>query len=150
MSTTTSCNLFATSDEQLNYNLGELVKLIVGAFQDGTVSTKNSERLQNLTIDDIIDLVIKKLPNTDITTYITQNGTTIVEMIDSYNIVKDTKFVNSGFIPFELITRRENDPNDPTGVLKIEVPYIRAKLPYDLVNKDRIVQIHLTTKNDDN
>ena len=59
MSTQPPCNLFATSDEQLNYNLGELVKLIVNAFQDGTVSTKNSERLQNLTIDDIIDLVIK-------------------------------------------------------------------------------------------
>ena len=147
---TTSCQIQPTMDEQLNYNLGELVKMIIGAFQDGTVSTMNSERLQNLTVDDIVDIVIKKLPNTDITTYITQNGTTIVEMIDSYNIIKDTKFVNSEFIPFELITRRENDPTDPTGVLKIEVPYIRAKLPYDLVNKDRIVQIHLTTKNDDN
>ena len=145
-----SCVIQPTMDEQLNYNLGELVKMIIGAFQDGTVSPKNSDRLQNLTVDDIVDIVIKKLPNTNLTSYITQNGTTIVEMIDSYNIIKDTKFVNSDFLEFEVISRRENDPADPTGVTKIEVPYIRAKLPYDLVNKDRIVQIYLTTKNDDN
>jgi len=147
---TSSCVIQPTMDEQLNYNLGELVAMIIGAFQDGTVSTKNSERLQNLTVDDIIDIVIKKLPSTNLTSYITQNGTTIVEMIDSYNIIKDTKFVNSDFLEFQVITRREDDPTDPTGITKIEVPYIRAKLPYDLINRDRIVQVYLTTKNDEN
>ena len=145
-----SCIIQPTMDEQFNYNLGELVAMIVGAFQDGTVSTKNSERLQNLTVDDIIDIVIKKIPDTNLTSYITQNGTTIVEMVQSFNIIKDTKFVNSDFLEFQVITRREDDPNDPTGITKIEVPYIRAKLPYDLINKDRIVQIYLTTKNDEN
>lgn len=146
---TSSCVIQPTSDEQLNYNLAELVKMIVGAFQDGTVSPKNSDRLQNLTVDDIINLVVAKLPSTNLTSYITQNGTTIVEMIDSYNIIKDTKFVNSDFLEFRVITRRENDPEDPTGVNKIEVPYIQAKLPYDLINKDRIVQIYITTKDND-
>lgn len=146
----TSCVIQPTSDQQLNYNLAELVKLLIASLQDGTIAVKNSERIQNLTIDDIIELAKKAMPNQDINNYITENGTNIIEMIDSYSIVRDTKFVNSNFIPFKVITRLETDPNDPTGLTQIDVPYIQAKLPYDIINKDRIVQIYITTKNDTN
>ena len=145
-----SCVIQPTSDQQLNYNLAELVKMLIASLQDGTIAVKNSERIQNLTIDDIIELAKKAMPNQDINNYITQNGTNIIEMIDSYSIIRDTKFVNSNFIPFKVITRLENDPNDPTGITKIDVPYIQAKLPYDIINKDRIVQIYITTTNDQN
>ena len=143
---TTSCTIQPTSDDQLNYNLVSLVKLIVESLQDGTVTVKNSQRLQNLTVDDILALAKKNSPVQDINNYITQNGTNIIEMIQSYNITRDTKFVTSGYIPFKVITRREPDPSDPTGVTQREIPYIQAKLPYDIINKDRIVSIHLTTR----
>ena len=147
---TSSCVIQPTSDQQLNYNLAEMVKILIASLQDGTIAVKNSERIQNLTIDDIIDLAKKAVPNQDINNYITENGTNIIEMIDSYSIVRDTKFVNSNFIPFKVITRLETDPSDPTGLTQINVPYIQAKLPYDIINKDRIVQIYITTKNDTN
>ena len=117
-----SCVIQPTSDQQLNYNLAELVKLLIASLQDGTIAVKNSERIQNLTIDDIIELAKKAMPNQDINNYITQNGTNIIEMIDAYSIVRDTKFVNSNFIPFKVITRLETDPNDPTGLTQINVP----------------------------
>ena len=147
---TSSCVIQPTTDQQLNYNLAELVKLIIASLQDGTIPVKNSERLQNLTIDDIIELTKKALPNQDINNYITENGTNIIEMIDAYSIVRDTKFVNSNYIPFKVITRLETDPEDETGLTQINVQYIQAKLPYDIINKDRIVQIYITTKNDTN
>ena len=106
---TSSCVIQPTSDQQLNYNLAEMVKMLIASLQDGTIAVKNSERIQNLTIDDIIDLAKKAVPNQDINNYITQNGTNIIEMIDSYSIVRDTKFVNSNFIPFKVITRLEKD-----------------------------------------
>ena len=143
-----SCTIQPTSDQQLNYNLAEFVKILISSLQDGTIAVKNTERIQNLTIDDIINLAKQAMPNQDINNYITENGINIIEMIDSYNIIKDTKFVNSNFIPFKIISRQENDPTDPTGISKIQVPYIQAKLPYDIINKDRIVQIYITTKND--
>ena len=147
---TNSCTIQPTSDQQLNYNLAEFVKILIASLQDGTIAVKNTERIQNLTIEDIVNLAKQAIPNQDINNYITENGTNIIEMIDSYNIIKDTKFVNSNFIPFKIISRTENDPNDPTGITKIQVPYIQAKLPYDIINKDRIVQIYITTKDDNN
>mgnify|MGYP003585807444 CR=1 FL=1 len=146
----TSCAIQQTSDQQLNANLANLVKVLIGAMRDGTIAVKNAERLQNLTVNDILELAKKNSPVQDINNYITQNGTNIVEVIESHSISRDTKFVTTGFIPFKIITRKEIDPSDPTGTTKIDVPYIRAKLPYDLVNKDRIVQVYLTTKNDSN
>lgn len=147
---TNSCTIQPTSDQQLNYNLAEFVKILIASLQDGTIAVKNTERIQNLTIEDIVNLAKQAIPNQDINNYITENGTNIIEMIDSYNIIKDTKFVNSNFIPFKIISRTENDPTDPTGITKIQVPYIQAKLPYDIINKDRIVQIYITTKDDNN
>ena len=145
-----SCILQPTSDHQLNANLSTFMKLLITGMKDGTIPVKNAARLQNLTVNDIIELAKKASPVQDINNYITENGTNIIEMIDSYSIIRDTKFVTTGFIPFKVITRREDDPSDPTGITKIEVPYIKCTLPYDIINKDRIVQIYITTKNDDN
>ena len=147
---TSSCTIQPTSDHQLNANLAQFTKLLINALKDGTIPVKNSERLQNLTINDIVELVKKSLPNSSINNYINPAGTNIIEHVDSYNIIKDTKFAVSDFIPFKVITRQEPDLNDPLGIAKIDVPYIQATLPYDLLNKDRIVQIYITTKNDIN
>lgn len=134
-----------TADEQLNANLTTLVKILIDSLQDGSIPVKNSSRLQNLTVDDILALAKKNSPVQEIKNYITQNGTNIVEMIEAFNITRDTRYVTSGNIPFKVLIRKELDPSDPTGVARIDVPWIQAKLPYDLKNKDRIVGIHLTT-----
>jgi hypothetical protein len=43
---TSSCVIQPTSDQQLNYNLAEMVKMLIASLQDGTIAVKNSERIQ--------------------------------------------------------------------------------------------------------
>lgn len=138
----------STADLQLNKNFVDYTKILIDALKNGLIPVKNANRIQNLTVDDIVDIVKNKLPNQNINNYITDNSANIIEMIDSYEIIRDTKFVTTDYLPFRVITRREQDITDPTGETYLNVPHLKVKLPIDLINKDRIVQVYITNKND--
>lgn len=133
-----------TTDLQVSANIANAVKLLIGLLQDGTIPVKNSARLQNLTVDDIIKLATAKIQVPDIRNHIITNEnneiTNIIEQITSYNLIRDSKFVQSNYIKFKLVDLgTELAPNK----------FISFHLPKDVYNKDRIVAIHLTTKNDE-
>ena len=141
---TPTCSKLETTDLQVSANIANAVKLLIGLLQDGTIPVKNSARLQNLTVDDIIKLATAKIQVPDIRNHIITNEnneiTNIIEQITSYNLIRDSKFVQSNYIKFKLVDLgTELAPNK----------FISFHLPKDVYNKDRIVAIHLTTKNDD-
>lgn len=142
--TTAECSKFETTDLQVSANIANAVKLLIGMLQDGTIPVKNSARLQNLTIDDIVKLATSKIVIPDIRNHIVTNEnneiTNVIEQITNYNIIKDTKFVTSDYIKFKFTDiGTELAPNK----------FIEFHLPKDLYNQDRIVAIYLTTKNDE-
>ena len=147
MSTTPpeSCNKLETTDLQVSANIAEAVKILISKFQDGTIPVKNSSRLQNLTIDDIIKLATSKIQIPDIRNHIITNENNeiinVLEQITNYDIIRDTKFVQSNYIKFKYVD---------LGTELVPDKYISFHLPNDLVNQDRIVAIYLTTKNDEN
>lgn len=135
-----TCELKQTTDQQLQANLEEFAGLIVTLLQDGTIPVKNSDRLQNLGIDDIIELVKSSINIPNIYNHIVTNTnndiTNMISIINDYKIVKDSKFVQSDFIRFKVIQE--------DGITKLI-----CHLPQDIINLDRIVQIYITTKADD-
>ena len=152
--TTTNTNIIPANgtnpaDIQLNENFAAYTKILIDALKNGLIPVKNANRIQNLTVDDIVEIVKNKLPVQNISNYITENSTNVIEMVQSYNIIRDTKFVTTDYLPFRIIQRREQDLiNDPSGATYIDVDYLKVKLPKDLSNKDRIVQVYVTNKND--
>ena len=141
---TPTCSKLETTDLQVSANIANAVKLLIGLLQDGTIPVKNSARLQNLTVDDIIKLATAKITVPDIRNHIITNEnneiTNVIEQITNYNLIRDSKFVQTDYIKFKFVDLgTELAPNK----------FISFHLPKDLYNKDRIVAIHLTTKNDD-
>ena len=146
----TSCVLQQTTDEQINQNLAGMIQILVTALQDGTIPVANSARLQNLTVDDIIDLIIDELPSITSSIITNVDGTisNIIEMITEHQITRDSKFVNTDFLQFK-IEDRINPDTDKYGP-DYTIKYLVCWLPQDLSNKERIVAVYLTTKNDNN
>lgn len=143
--TTEECSKFETTDLQVSANIANAVKLLIGMLQDGTIPVKNSARLQNLTIDDIVKLATSKIVIPDIRNHIVTNEnneiTNVIEQITNYNIIKDSKFVTSDYIKFKFID---------LGTAAAPNKFIEFHLPPDLYNQDRIAAIYFTTKNDEN
>ena len=141
---TAQCNKLDTTDLQVSANIANAVKLLIDLLQDGTIPVKNSARLQNLTVDDIIKLATSKIQIPDIRNHIITNEnntiTNVIEQITNYNIVKDTKIVQSDYIKFKFVD---------LGTELAPDKYISFHLPKDLYNRDRIIAIYLTTKNDE-
>jgi len=99
---TTTCVKQDTTDLQLNANLARLTSRIVEAVKTGVVVAGNSERLQGLTVDDIIDQVEAQITLPTVNNYITPNLVNQMDVItDSYH-VHDNKFVNTDFIPYQV------------------------------------------------
>ena len=140
-----NCEKLETTDLQISSNISEAVKILISMLQDGTIQVKNSSRLQNLTIDDIVKIATSKIQIPDIRNHIVTNEnneiTNIIEQITNYNIIRDAKFIQSGYIKFKLVD---------LGTELVPNKFITFHLPQDLYNQDRIVAIYLTTKNDEN
>ena len=136
---TTTCVKQDTTDLQLNANLAKLTSRIVDAVKTGVVVAGNSERLQGLTVDDIIDQVEAQITLPTVNNYITTDLVNQMDIVtDSYKVM-DNKFVNTDFIPFQVIQKNINN------VLE---DYITFHLPEDLLNNERIVEIAITNKNE--
>lgn len=136
---TSSCVKQETTDLQLNANLARLTSRIVEAVKGGVVVAGNSERLQGLTVDDIIDQVEAQITLPTVNNYITPNMVNQMDIItDSYH-VHDNKFVSTDFIPFQVIKKNINN------VLE---DYITFHLPEDILNNERITEIVITNKNE--
>lgn len=133
-----TCTLRETTDLQFNDNLAKLTKLIQEAIKSGAILAGNSARLQGLTVDDIIKQVEAQIDLPTVDNYITQDNINQMDIITKSYHVHDTKFVQSEFIKFKLIEK---------NIDNVMTPYITFLLPYDLKNKDKIVQIHLTNTN---
>lgn len=140
-----------TTDQQYNVNLVEAVKTLIQLLQDGTIPVKNSDRLQNLTPDDLVKFVKDNIDLPDLFNHIITNENNeiinVIQQITSHNTYMDTKFVVSPFVKFKVITEKVFDPTINGMVQK---KFIEAHLPKDILNEERIVNLFITTTNDEN